>query len=71
MKWSVIISIYGIYGIKNCLLQIRNEVMSCRETAAVVNLSSFSKLFLYGPDAKQALEWIGTADIDKPTNSFV
>lgn len=45
--------------------------MSCRETAAVFNFSSSAKLLIYGPEARQALQWICTADIDKPTNSFV
>lgn len=45
--------------------------MSCRETAVVFNFSSFSKLFIYGQDARQAIEWICCADIDKPINSSV
>lgn len=45
--------------------------MACRETAAVFNLSCFAKIILSGPDARWALERICTADIDKPTDSFV
>ncbi|XP_037027162.1 sarcosine dehydrogenase, mitochondrial-like [Bradysia coprophila] len=50
---------------------IRREALSCRETAAVFNLSSFAKFFIYGPEAREALQWICTADVDKPINSVV
>ncbi|KAG4075763.1 hypothetical protein HA402_003589 [Bradysia odoriphaga] len=50
---------------------IGREALSCRETAAVFNLSSFAKFFIYGPEAREALQWICTADIDKPINSVV
>lgn len=45
--------------------------MSCRTTAAVFNLSSFSKILIEGPDAKSALEWICTNNIDQPVNTCV
>lgn len=63
----------NLIPLPNCtfVLQIGREAMSCRETAAVFNLSSSAKLFIHGPEARQALQWICTADIDKPTNSFV
>ncbi|KAJ6637374.1 Sarcosine dehydrogenase, mitochondrial [Pseudolycoriella hygida] len=50
---------------------IGKEAMSCRETAAIFNQSSYSKLFVYGPDARQAMQWISSADIEKPSNSVV
>lgn len=44
--------------------------MSCRTAAAAFNLSSFCKLKISGPDAKHALEWICTNDIDQPANTY-
>lgn len=51
--------------------KIGAEVMSCRTTAAVFNLSSFCKILIEGPNAKQALEWICTNDISQPANTYV
>lgn len=45
--------------------------MNCRTAAVAFNLSSFCKLLVEGPDAKQALEWICTNDINQPANTYV
>ena len=41
--------------------------MTCRDMAAVFNMSYFGQMFLVGPDAKKAAQWIFTNDMDKPT----
>lgn len=45
--------------------------MNCRTAAAAFNLSSFCKVLIEGPDAKQAIEWICTNDINQPANTYV
>lgn len=45
--------------------------MNCRTAAAAFNLSSFCKVLIEGPDAKQAMEWICTNDINQPANTYV
>ena len=40
--------------------------MTCRDMAAVFNMSYFTNLYLVGPDAKKAAEWIFTNNMDKP-----
>lgn len=54
----------------NCF-KIGAEAMNCRTAAVAFNLSSFCKLLVEGPDAKQALEWICTSDINQPANTYV
>lgn len=51
--------------------QIATEAMNCRTSAAVFNLSSFCKILVEGPDAKKALEWICTNNINQRTNTYV
>lgn len=51
--------------------QIGEEAISCRTKAAVFDLSYYSKLYIGGPDARDALNWICTANLDKPFNSLV
>ncbi|XP_050073770.1 sarcosine dehydrogenase, mitochondrial [Anopheles maculipalpis] len=50
---------------------IGEEALTCRHDAALFNLSYFSKLFLTGSQAKEAAEWIFTANLDKPINKTV
>lgn len=45
---------------------IADEVISCREYCAVFNQSYFGKFFLEGPDAQKAMDFICTANMDKP-----
>lgn len=42
--------------------------MHCRNKAVVVNISYFCKLFITGPQAKEAVEWVFTADTNKEMN---
>lgn len=44
--------------------QIAAEALSCRNAAAMFDLSSFCKILIEGSDAKNALSWICTNDID-------
>jgi hypothetical protein len=39
--------------------------MTCRQGVAVFNMSYFGKFYLSGPDAKQAADWLFTADVNK------
>ncbi|XP_029735141.2 sarcosine dehydrogenase, mitochondrial [Aedes albopictus] len=50
---------------------IGEEALTCRHDAAMFNLSYFSKLFLTGSQAKEAVEWIFTGDLNKPINKTV
>uniref|UniRef100_UPI00358DEC94 sarcosine dehydrogenase, mitochondrial n=1 Tax=Myxine glutinosa TaxID=7769 RepID=UPI00358DEC94 len=47
------------------------ECLSCRNAAAVFNMSYFGKFYLVGPDARKAANWIFTANMDKPVGSTV
>ena len=44
-------------------LQIREECLATRNSAALFNMSYFGKFFLRGPDADAAVEWIFTNNI--------
>nr|CAG4651589.1 EOG090X014D [Triops cancriformis] len=37
---------------------IKNECLSCRNSAAVFNMSYFGKFYITGPDAQKAADWI-------------
>lgn len=50
---------------------IKEEALACRNNAVVFNMSYFCKLFLTGSEAKQAADWIFTADMDKPVNKTI
>ncbi|KAK0148112.1 Sarcosine dehydrogenase, mitochondrial [Merluccius polli] len=50
---------------------IKDECMSCRQDVAVFNMSYFGKFYLSGPDAKQAADWLFTADVNKKPGSTV
>lgn len=51
--------------------QITEEAVACRKRAALFNLSNFGKFYLTGKDARKAVDWICTADINRPVNEFV
>lgn len=50
-------------------LQISDEALACRETAALFEMSYFGKLYLTGPDAQAAADWVFTADTRRPLGS--
>uniref|UniRef100_A0A8D2LDF7 Sarcosine dehydrogenase, mitochondrial n=2 Tax=Varanus komodoensis TaxID=61221 RepID=A0A8D2LDF7_VARKO len=45
---------------------IRNECLTCRNAVAVFDMSYFGKFYLVGPEARQAANWLFTADVSKP-----
>lgn len=46
-------------------MQIGEEALACRENVAVFDLSYFAKFYLTGPNAKEAADWLFTANTDK------
>uniref|UniRef100_A0A8C5FI04 Sarcosine dehydrogenase n=1 Tax=Gadus morhua TaxID=8049 RepID=A0A8C5FI04_GADMO len=50
---------------------LKDECMTCRQGVAVFNMSYFGKFYLSGPDAKQAADWLFTADVNKKPGSTV
>jgi len=51
--------------------QIGDEVHAARNGVCIYDQSYFGKFYLSGPDAKKALQWICTNDIDKPVGTTV
>lgn len=47
------------------------ECLACRNSAAIFNMTAFSKFYLTGPDAQSAADWIFTANMRKPTGSTI
>lgn len=45
--------------------QIGEEAMACRHNAVVFNMSYFCKLYLEGPDAQKAADWIFSANTNR------
>jgi len=45
---------------------IGEECLNCRNNVAVFNMSYFAKFFLNGPDAQKAVDWLFTANMQKP-----
>ncbi|XP_048875339.1 sarcosine dehydrogenase, mitochondrial isoform X3 [Brienomyrus brachyistius] len=50
---------------------IKDECLTCRNAVAVFNMSYFGKFFLIGPDAKQAADWLFSADVNKAVGSTI
>lgn len=50
-------------------IQIGAEALHCRNQTSLFDISYFCKILLTGPDAKAAIDWICTADMDKPVDS--
>uniref|UniRef100_A0A3Q2PCC1 Sarcosine dehydrogenase, mitochondrial n=1 Tax=Fundulus heteroclitus TaxID=8078 RepID=A0A3Q2PCC1_FUNHE len=50
---------------------IKRECLSCRNDVAVFNMSYFGKFYLTGPDAKQAADWLFSANVNKKPGSTV
>ncbi|KAL5291158.1 SARDH family protein [Megaselia abdita] len=50
---------------------IGDEALACRNNAVVFNLSYFCKLFLEGPEAKEAADWIFAGNTNRPSNKTV
>ncbi|XP_055255995.1 sarcosine dehydrogenase, mitochondrial isoform X3 [Moschus berezovskii] len=50
---------------------IKKECLACRGAAAVFDMSYFGKFFLVGPDAREAANWLFSADVSRPPGSTV
>uniref|UniRef100_A0A8D0HF58 Sarcosine dehydrogenase, mitochondrial n=1 Tax=Sphenodon punctatus TaxID=8508 RepID=A0A8D0HF58_SPHPU len=50
---------------------IRHECLTCRNAVAVFDMSYFGKFYLLGPEARQAADWLFTADVSKAPGSTV
>ncbi|XP_055386933.1 sarcosine dehydrogenase, mitochondrial-like [Condylostylus longicornis] len=50
---------------------IRNEALTCRKHAVVFNMSYFGKMYLTGPDAEKAAEWLFTSSIKNKENKII
>lgn len=48
---------------------IGDEAINCRTNASIINQNYFCKLYLEGPEAQEAADWIFTADTKKDVNS--
>ncbi|CAB4067340.1 SARDH [Lepeophtheirus salmonis] len=52
--------------------EIRNECWAARNTAALFNMTYFGKFYLFGPDAREAANWIFSQNLDSsPTNKVI
>lgn len=50
---------------------IKRESLTCRKAVAVFDMSYFGQFYLFGPDAKKAVDWLFTANMSKPVGSTV
>nr|CAH7760943.1 unnamed protein product [Callosobruchus chinensis] len=48
---------------------IKEEAIAARENVALFNMSSFIKMYLTGPDAREAADWLFTANVDQEPGS--
>ncbi|KDR18080.1 Sarcosine dehydrogenase, mitochondrial, partial [Zootermopsis nevadensis] len=50
---------------------IGEECLACREQVALFDMSQFGKLYMCGPDAQKAADWLFTADTHHPISRTV
>jgi sarcosine dehydrogenase len=58
------------YGRQNWFAAVGREHTAMRETAGLIDQTSFAKFALKGPDALEALNWICANNVDKPVGSL-
>jgi 4-methylaminobutanoate oxidase (formaldehyde-forming) len=58
------------YGRQNWFAAVGREHRAMRESAGLIDQTSFAKFVLTGPDALASLNWICANDIDKPVGSL-
>ncbi|MEY4173962.1 MAG: hypothetical protein RI900_1127, partial [Actinomycetota bacterium] len=58
------------YGRQNWFAAVGREHRACRETAVLIDQTSFAKFALKGPDALASLDWICANDVHKPVGSL-
>ena len=59
------------FGRQNWFDVVGDEHKAGRETAVLIDQTSFAKFVLKGPDAAAALSWIAANDVQKPVGSLV
>ncbi|XP_018560905.1 sarcosine dehydrogenase, mitochondrial [Anoplophora glabripennis] len=50
---------------------IKEEALATRNNVALFDLSSYTKMYLAGPDAEEAADWLFTADVGREPGSVV
>ncbi|XP_045607468.2 LOW QUALITY PROTEIN: sarcosine dehydrogenase, mitochondrial [Procambarus clarkii] len=50
---------------------IQRECLTCREKAAIFDMSYFGKFYITGRDAQKAADWIFSADVSRPPGTTV
>jgi len=58
------------YGRQNWFAAVGREHRAARESAVLIDQTSFAKFVLHGIDALSALNWIAANNIDKPVGSL-
>jgi sarcosine dehydrogenase len=58
------------YGRPGWFDAVAREHHACRNTAVLIDQTSFAKFILKGPDAGHALSWIAAGNIDRPVGSL-
>ena len=58
------------FGIPNWHNAVAREHAAVRNTAVLIDQTSFAKFLLKGPDALAALSWLSSNDVDKPPGSL-
>lgn len=59
------------FGKPNWFDAVGHEHKAARETAVLIDQTSFAKFILKGPDAEEALSWIAANDVAKPVGSLI
>jgi 4-methylaminobutanoate oxidase (formaldehyde-forming) len=59
------------FGRQNWFAAVGREHKAARETAVLIDQTSFAKFSLKGPDAEAALGWIAANDVARPVGSLV
>jgi sarcosine dehydrogenase len=58
------------YGRQNWFAAVGREHRACRESAVLIDQSSFAKYVVTGTDAAAALDWLCSNDVRKPVGSL-
>lgn len=59
------------FGTQNWFETVATEHRACRETAGIVDMSSFAKFLLQGPHAEEALQRLAANDVAVPVGTSV
>ncbi|XP_023012335.2 sarcosine dehydrogenase [Leptinotarsa decemlineata] len=50
---------------------IKEEALAARNNVALFNLTCYTKMYLAGPDAEEAADWLFTANVDREPGSII